>query len=132
MGEIPSDEWTWINAAANRFERAWKEGERPRIKDFLAGAEGARAVGLLEELLRVELELRRRAGEAPTAEEYCGRFPDNAEMVDAIFEPDLGHLAGPGPHPDATSTSPITPSRETEGGDPAAPGARVRYFGDYE
>jgi hypothetical protein len=55
--------WTWINATANRFEQAWRTGERPMIEDYLAEAEPALRPALLEELLRVERELRRREGE---------------------------------------------------------------------
>jgi hypothetical protein len=39
MSEIPTNDWTWINAAADRFERAWKQGPRPRIEDYLAEGE---------------------------------------------------------------------------------------------
>ena len=66
MTEIPTADWTWINAAADRFERAWKAGERPKIEDYLAEVDESRRPRLLEELLRVEIELRRRAGEEPT------------------------------------------------------------------
>jgi hypothetical protein len=33
MSEIPTADWTWINAAADRFERAWKAGTRPKTKN---------------------------------------------------------------------------------------------------
>ena len=59
MREIPTADWSWINTAADRFERAWKQGQRPRIEDYLAEADESRWAALLEELLRVESELRR-------------------------------------------------------------------------
>jgi hypothetical protein len=62
MAETPTSDWTWINAAADRFESACKQGRRPRFEDYLAEVDKSRRVALLEELLRVELELRRRAG----------------------------------------------------------------------
>ena len=65
MGEIPTADWSWLNAAAERFEGAWKEGRRPRIEDFLAEAEAPRRAAVLAELLRVECELRRQSGEEP-------------------------------------------------------------------
>jgi hypothetical protein len=65
----------------------------------------------------------------PRIEDYRGRFPDHVEVVDAIFEPISGHATGADPRPEATTTAPMTPSRETEGGDPAAPGARAHYLG---
>jgi CHAT domain-containing protein/tetratricopeptide (TPR) repeat protein/tRNA A-37 threonylcarbamoyl transferase component Bud32 len=39
----------------------------------------------LYELILVEAELRRAAGESPTADEYRQRFPDRSEIVDAAF-----------------------------------------------
>ena len=39
MSEIPTGDWTWINEAADRFERAWKTGPRPKIEDYLTEAE---------------------------------------------------------------------------------------------
>jgi len=85
VSEIPASDWTWINAAADRFERAWKQGTPPRIEDYLAEVEESQRPGLLGELLRVDLELRRRAGEKPTVQEYLERFPDHAAMIDAVL-----------------------------------------------
>ena len=59
MGQGMGSDWSWINATANRFERAWKDGLRPRIEDYLTTADESRRPWLLEELLRVEWELRR-------------------------------------------------------------------------
>jgi hypothetical protein len=83
---------TWIDAIATPFDRAWRAvvrqggtGPRPRIEDCLAGVEGARRSLLLEELLRIELDWRREAGEAPTAEEYQSRFPEHARTIGGLF-----------------------------------------------
>src|SRR5215470_13237398 len=84
MAEILTSDWTQINDDADRFERAWKTGPQPRIEDYLAEAEPGLRAGLLEELLRVELELRRRLGERPTPEEYLRRFPEDASPVEAV------------------------------------------------
>ncbi len=126
MSDIPTADWNWINVAADRFEQAWQDGLRPTIEDYLAEADEPRRHALLEELLRVELELRRRAGEQPTAEEYRGRFPDFAPAVDAVF--------ATGPHNDLGADPPTTaPGEGTEDGESSQePGSRVRYFGDYE
>jgi hypothetical protein len=49
VGHHRISDWTRINDAADRFERAWKQGPRPKIEEYLAEAEtGPRAV-LLEE-----------------------------------------------------------------------------------
>jgi hypothetical protein len=77
MSETPTSDWSWINAAAQRFERAWKQGPRPRIEEFLVEVEESLWPPLLEDLLRVECELRRRAGEEPSREDErgAGRSP---------------------------------------------------------
>jgi WD40 repeat protein/tRNA A-37 threonylcarbamoyl transferase component Bud32 len=125
MSETPTADWTWINDVADRFEREWKTGQRPRIEDYLAEADPALRPALLEELLRVELELRRRAGEDPTAEEYRGRFPERTATVDAVFASVASGSAG---------TEPTTAHREGRADSAPAQeaGTRVRYFGDYE
>jgi hypothetical protein len=47
MSGVPSGDWTWVNAAADRFERAWRSGPRPRIEDFLAEVSESRRGALL-------------------------------------------------------------------------------------
>jgi len=85
MVEIPTADWSWINEAAERFEQAWKKGPRPRIEDFLAKVPEPGRPPLLSELLRVERELRARAGEGPTADEYRRRFPEHDDVVASVF-----------------------------------------------
>jgi serine/threonine-protein kinase len=87
MGERPLGIETWIDAIATPFDRAWRAGQRPRIEDCLTGINEPRRARLLEELLRVEREHRLRLSENPTLEEYRRRFPDDAAVVDAIFDP---------------------------------------------
>ncbi len=82
-------ERTWIDEAADRFEHGCKTGgDRPRIEDFLAQEAGPRRILLLQELMRVECELRKRAGETPLREEYRQRFPDDRASVEAVFGDD--------------------------------------------
>jgi WD40 repeat protein/formylglycine-generating enzyme required for sulfatase activity/serine/threonine protein kinase len=85
MNEIPTSDWAWINEAAERFERAWKKGPRPRIEDFLIEVPESQWPPLLQELMRVEGELRARAGEGPTADEYRRRFPEHGDVVASVF-----------------------------------------------
>jgi hypothetical protein len=87
MAEVPTPDWTRINDAADRFERAWRHGPRPRIEDHLAEIEPELRPALLEELLRVECELRRREGEAPDPGEYALRFSQHAGLIRAVFGP---------------------------------------------
>src|SRR5262249_32365776 len=113
--------WSWINAAADRFERAWKQGPRPRIEDFLAEVDESRWPRLLQELLRVESELRRRAGEQPNPEEYHLRFPGSAALIDALFRRDpapprsaLGPMPRPGPRSPPVRRPAATTSRRRQ------------------
>jgi hypothetical protein len=85
VADIPTADWSWINAAADRFERDCSRGRRPQIEDYLADVDEDRVPALLEELIRVECELRERGGEGPTPEEYRVRFPHHISLVDAIF-----------------------------------------------
>jgi len=90
MSHAQTGERTWIDEAADHFECDWKRGgDRPRIEDFLAQEAGPRRSLLLQELLRVECELRKSAGETPGPREYRQRFPDDRAAVDAVF----GHEA---------------------------------------
>ncbi len=130
MAEIPTADWTWIDAAAVRFEREWKAGSRPRIEDFLADVDESRWPPLLEELLRVERELLQRAGAEPDVEEYRRRFPDSVAVVDAVFSLEPGRSEATGPEP--ATTGPITSGGDQNGNQEPAPGTRVCYFGDYE
>ncbi len=88
MSQSRRGEQTWIDAAADRFERQWNTGpDLPRIEDCLAEAEADpnRRAWLLEELVRVECELRRAGGEQPTPAEYLVRFPDDCQAVNAAI-----------------------------------------------
>ena len=133
MSEIPTSDWTWINAAADRFERAWNQGTRPRIEDYLAEVEESQRPALLEELLRVELELRRRAGEEPVPEDYARSLPASMpSSIEAVLSPGPGRSAPSVPRHELPTIAPDTTDGQAgSNGEPAA-GARVRYFGDYE
>jgi WD40 repeat protein len=91
MSAVPPGERSWIEEQADRFERAWRAGQQPRIEDYLAGVVEPRRSRLLEELLRVEDELRRGRGAPADPEEYRRRFPEDVAVVDAVF--------GTAPHP---------------------------------
>src|SRR4051794_13894942 len=90
---MPSSE-SRVDEACDRFEEAWRAGQRPRVEDNLARFRGPEVPGLLHLLLRIEIELRRRAGEEPARDEYWRRFPGHDEAVAAAFE-----AAAPPPEP---------------------------------
>ncbi|HVS38223.1 MAG TPA: hypothetical protein VMS17_21870 [Gemmataceae bacterium] len=56
-----------VDALCDRFEEAWRRGERPNLDAWLP-ADGPLRRAALAELVRVELEHRRQAGETPAVD----------------------------------------------------------------
>jgi serine/threonine-protein kinase len=63
------------NQQCDRFEAVWKAGQRPRIEDHLAAVPEPERPELLRELILLEIDYRRLAGELPQEEEFLARFP---------------------------------------------------------
>ena len=61
---------TALDRLADEFEAAWKAGERPIIEDYLARVDSSKCHEVFEELLRLEVELQRCAGQLPVSAEY--------------------------------------------------------------
>ncbi len=74
-----------IDAACDRFESAWRAGERPRLEDYLGEPPPDLKATLLAELLALDVYYRSQAGESPTEAEYRQRFPALGEGVAAAF-----------------------------------------------
>src|SRR3954465_13629156 len=70
----------------DRFEAAWRTGQRPRIEDYLSAVGETQRTALLRELLASELEHRLRKGERPDSREYLERFPGHAGLIAIAFE----------------------------------------------
>src|SRR5688572_5884839 len=64
----------YVDALCDRFEREWKADSR-RIEDFLVGIPKRYCESAIIELLRVELELRKAAGDEIVVDAYAERFP---------------------------------------------------------
>jgi hypothetical protein len=67
------------------FEDAWRAGQQPQIEQYLEQADDLDSSLLLPELIMVELELRRQAGEKPTPQEYRQRFPEHGGLIEGAF-----------------------------------------------
>src|SRR5260370_20095635 len=74
-----------VNEACDRFERAWKAGQEPRIEEYLANFDEADRLELLRQLLPLEIELRTDGGDQPTSSEYERRFPECVELIKGVF-----------------------------------------------
>jgi hypothetical protein len=75
-----------VDEACDRFESAWRAGQRPRIEEYVAQASLSERLELLSQLLALEIELRRTGNEKPTTEEYTLRFPGHDEVIRAILQ----------------------------------------------
>jgi len=76
-----------LDAECDRFEDAWRSGQRPSIDTYLVQVEEAVQPALLAELVRLELEWRCRLGEQPSVEEYVQRYPScQAELETWVRE----------------------------------------------
>lgn len=76
-----------INRLCDEFEAACRDDKRPRLETYLARA-GASANALLENLLPIDIEYRRRRGEQPAPDEYADRFPAfGRERLSQFFQP---------------------------------------------
>lgn len=64
------------------FERRWQSNERPTIESVLpVDVSQLERDVLLTELVVLDIDYRRRRGEAPTKQEYLQRFPDCSEVI---------------------------------------------------
>ncbi|MFO0893232.1 MAG: protein kinase, partial [Isosphaeraceae bacterium] len=86
---------------SDSFECAWRAGRRPEIGDFVEAAPDSDRIALAREMVLVELDLRRQAGEEPSAAEYLGRFPG---MEPSWLERQFARRA---PAPDAVAIGPL-------------------------
>src|SRR5262249_49411785 len=106
-GSLPLSAAGRVDARCDRFEEAWIAGQTPQIEDFLAGAAEPERPALLQELVRLEVEYRRRRGEDPKPLEYRQRFPEHADRIEALFGPSPSEPVGePVPPPPASSPVP--------------------------
>jgi tRNA A-37 threonylcarbamoyl transferase component Bud32 len=82
----PSEERR-VDQHCTAFEQAWKAGQPVRIEDWLPRVPESEQGRLLQELILVEVDLRRALkGESPEAGEYKARFADRPEAVTAAFQ----------------------------------------------
>jgi WD40 repeat protein len=76
------------NEPARRLSRLWRQGQRPRVEEFLAQA-GVTDPATIVSVLRVDQWERRRLGERVPAESYLDGFPavrdDPERVIDVVF-----------------------------------------------
>lgn len=75
------------DAICERFEAAWRSGQRPAIEAVLVDAEPGERSQLLGELVALEFELRLTEGQPAQVEDYLSRFPGDKDTVLAALAP---------------------------------------------
>ena len=116
---LPVEQALLLEEVCDRFEAAWRADRRPRIEDAVANLIDPVRAAAVRELVLLDADYRRAAGESPRSDEYGGRFPElDAEWL-------AGAVGGGGEPPDRTATA-------AAGTVPPQPGTCVGYFGDYE
>jgi WD40 repeat protein/tetratricopeptide (TPR) repeat protein len=73
-----------LEPVLERFEDAWRRGERPELEKYLTGDPEERG-RLLVELVHEDLEYRLKAGEAARVEHYLRRYPNLADDSAAVL-----------------------------------------------
>ena len=74
-----------IDRIADEFDAALQRGETPVIEDYLRDCPPEEQSKLLEELLRIELEVRREGDAEITVDDYIARFTDETEVVRRVI-----------------------------------------------
>jgi len=69
-----SDTARAVDALCDRFEDAWRAGERPDLDEWMSAA-GSVGDAALPELAALDLDYRVRSGDPATAADYFARFP---------------------------------------------------------
>ncbi len=107
MAELSLDDLIRLNAVAERFEGSWRQGQPPRIERFLQGVPPSLRDVLLENLVGIEIELRREFGLPVNQKDYERRFPHHLEIVAAAFaEPDASEDETEAPLGNGEASSP--------------------------
>jgi hypothetical protein len=83
--ELPRADLLLIDRICDRFEAAWRAGERPDLALFLAETAGPARAHLFRSLLTIELEFLLSSDSGPEAAAFHERFPDYLYTVDAVF-----------------------------------------------
>jgi len=84
-GSIPPAVQDRIDELCLQFEQAWRTQDPLPVERLLPCVEEAYRPALLWELLTIEIAQRRANGEAPTADEYHGRFPEASDYMDELL-----------------------------------------------
>ncbi len=80
---LPVAEQQEIDRLCSEYEAQWRQGDNPRIEDYLPKVAPPLVPWLVKELVAAEVDLRRTAGDDVQVAEYLQRFPAHATAVEA-------------------------------------------------
>jgi serine/threonine protein kinase/tetratricopeptide (TPR) repeat protein len=75
-----------VDVVVDAFRSAWSSGRRLRIEAVWQGLPDAAKPAALHQLMRLEINGRRAAGETVSAADYLERFPEHRQVVAALFD----------------------------------------------
>jgi tetratricopeptide (TPR) repeat protein len=84
LPEVSAADARLIDRLCDQFEAAWRAGNRPELRHYLVDVAGPARQALLRQLLLLDLEYARRAGESPQAGDYQTRLPDDTALIAAV------------------------------------------------
>ncbi|HZY84606.1 MAG TPA: serine/threonine-protein kinase, partial [Gemmataceae bacterium] len=122
---LSPDEARRIDQACDRFEAAWKAGRRPPPEEYLGAAGGSGRAALLRQLLLLDWDYRRRAGDAPRPGDYHPRFPGDPALIEAVCREMTEFPASTSGAPGGPHARPATGPGEED--DPGAEVGATRY-----
>ena len=110
---LPPSQEGRIDAVCDRFERAWKAGQRPVVVDYLVDVAEADRAFVRAELIALDIAYRKRSGEPATEADY----DSSANHTDSLGQPaktvnlDASSNAPAAPSPSENPTNPaLTPN----------------------
>jgi serine/threonine protein kinase len=83
MPELSANALRRVDLICDAFDRCCRDGQQPRIEDYLADSDLELLPALREELIRIELEWRARRNQLPTLRDIQERFPECADNLSA-------------------------------------------------
>ncbi len=117
QADIPTTRFEEVASLCEAFTGAYEGGTKPSMASYLGRAGADAQPWLLRNLLAVEIENRRAAGEQPQIEEYLASYPQFTTLIREVF---LESSSPP-------STVSCASAKEKAAGAPA-----VRRLGDYQ
>jgi serine/threonine protein kinase len=122
-----------VIVVCDRYELAWRSGQRPTVAEYLPEVAEPDRTAFLRELIALDLRLRREQGEGPTQQDYCAAFPERSELIASVFQSlnDETRQDETGPTVTLNGPGPVTVTGEgprVRGSGPAEP---LRTIGKY-